>query len=45
MTTLLPEKSQGQRNLEGYSPWGCKELNMTEVTTHVGRDSGREPMD
>ena len=22
----------GQRNLAGYSPWGYKELNMTEVT-------------
>jgi len=24
----------GQRNLAGYSPWGCKELDMTEVTEH-----------
>ena len=22
---FLPETSHGQRNLEGYSPWGCKE--------------------
>ena len=22
-------KFQGQRGLEGYSPWGCKELDMT----------------
>ena len=31
-TTLvfLPEKSHGQRNLVGYSPWGCKESDMTE---------------
>jgi len=21
---FLPRKSQGQRNLAGYSPWGCK---------------------
>ena len=27
---LLPGKSQGQRSLVGYSPWGCKELDMTE---------------
>ena len=27
---LLPGKSHGQRNLVGYSPWGCKELDMTE---------------
>ena len=24
------EKSHGQRNLVGYSPWGLKELDMTE---------------
>ena len=27
---FLPEESQGQRNLLGYSPWGCKETNMIE---------------
>ena len=26
---LLPGKSYG-RTLVGYSPWGCKELDMTE---------------
>ena len=25
-------KSHGQRSLVGYSPWGCKELDMTEHT-------------
>ena len=25
-----PGKFRGQRNLPGYSPWGCKELNKTE---------------
>ena len=29
---VLPGKSHGQRNLPGYSPWGCKELNKTEHT-------------
>ena len=24
------EKSHGQRSLAGYSPWGCKELDVTE---------------
>ena len=24
------EKSNGQRSLAGYSPWGCKESDMTE---------------
>ena len=27
---VLPEKSHGQSSLEGYSPWDCKELDMTE---------------
>ena len=27
---LLPGKSQGQSSLVGYSPWGRKELDMTE---------------
>ena len=26
------EHLHGQRSLVGYSPWGCKELDMTEVT-------------
>ena len=29
---FLPGKSCGQRSLVGYSPWGCKELDMTETT-------------
>ena len=27
---FLPGKSHGQRNLAGYSPWGCKESDITE---------------
>ena len=27
---LLPGKSHGRRSLVAYSPWGCKELDMTE---------------
>ena len=27
---FFPGKSHGQSSLEGYSPWGRKELNMTE---------------
>ena len=27
---VLVTESQGQRSLVAYSPWGCKELNMTE---------------
>ena len=29
---FLPGQFHGQRSLEGYSPCGCKELNMTEHT-------------
>ena len=29
-----PGKFQGQRSLVDYSPWGCKELDMTEYMTH-----------
>ena len=29
---FLPGKFHGQRNLAGYSPWVCKELDMTEAT-------------
>ena len=36
---FLPRKSQGQRSLEGYSPWGHKELDMTEhLYTHTQRE-------
>ena len=31
---FLLGESQGQRSLAGYSPWGCKESDMTEVTQH-----------
>ena len=31
-TLILPGKSHGQRSLEGYSPWGHKEPDMTECT-------------
>ena len=27
----LPGESHGQRSLTGYSPWGCKKLDMTEL--------------
>ena len=32
---FLPGKFYGQRNLEGYSPWGQKESDMTEATEHA----------
>ena len=34
--TFFPGESRGQRSLEGYSPWGGKELDMTEhMHTHT----------
>ena len=32
---FLPGESHGQRSLAGYSPWGRKELDMTEATEHA----------
>ena len=32
---FLPGESHGQRSLVGYSPWGCKESDMTEQLTHL----------
>ena len=32
---FLPGESHGQRSLVGYSPWGGKELDMTERLTHI----------
>ena len=29
---FLPGESRGRRSLAGYSPWGRKELGMTEAT-------------
>ena len=29
-STFLPGKPHRQRSLVGYSPWGCKESDMTE---------------
>ena len=32
---FLPGEFHEQRNLVGYSPWGCKELDSTEQLTHT----------
>ena len=34
-SVFLPGEFHGQRNLVDYSPWGCKELDMTEWLTHT----------
>ena len=31
---FLPGEFHGHRSLTGYSPWVCKESDMTEVTKH-----------
>ena len=32
---FLPEKFHGQRSLEGYSSWYCKESDRTEHNAHI----------
>ena len=32
---FFPGESHGQKSLVDYSPQGCKELDMTEVTEHA----------
>ena len=32
---FLPRKFHRQRSLEGYSPWGLKELDTTKRQTHI----------
>ena len=32
---FLPRELHGERSLAGYSPWGCKESDMTEQLTHT----------
>ena len=41
--STIPGKFHGQRSLAGYSPWGCKELDMTEhIHTHTYMDEESE---
>ena len=40
---FLPGKSHGQRNLVGYSPWDCKELDVTEHTHMLGSANSSAP--
>ena len=37
---LLPEKSHGQRNLEGYSPWGRKRVRHDIATQQQNSNKG-----
>ena len=38
---FLPGEFHGQRSLLGYSPWGRKELDMTERLNYNNRLNGR----
>ena len=51
---FLPREFHGQRSLESYSPWSCKELGTTEQLTlslspknrqeaRVRNEEGRDP--
>ena len=40
---FLPGELHGQRSLEGYSPQGHKELDMTEQLTHTLKTLILEP--
>ena len=41
---FLPQKSNGQRSLAGYSPWGHKELDTTEATEHTLTEGEKRPV-
>ena len=34
-SSILAWEIHGQRNLADYSPWSCKESDMTEATEHA----------
>ena len=41
-SSILPEKSHGQKSLVGYSPWGSRELDRTEQPrTHNKRSTAK----
>ena len=39
---FLPEEFHGQRRLVGYSPWCCKESDVTERLTHTRKSDDIE---
>ena len=38
-SSILAWKIHGQRRLAGFSPWGCKESDMTEHADYISRNS------
>ena len=39
---FLSGELHGQRSLAGYSPWGCKESDMTEAHTQICREDSSQ---
>ena len=37
---FLPEKSHGKRSVTGYSPWDCKQSDMTEQLSTYAQTRG-----
>ena len=44
MLVFLLGESHGQRNLVGYSPWGCKESDTTEQLSTYWMQGNRKLM-
>ena len=42
---FLPEESHGQGSLVGYSPWGCKDSDMTWWLNNSNRDPRYSPLE
>ena len=42
---FLPGKFHGQRSVTDYSPWDCKESDVTKATEHTGRSLDWKPVD
>ena len=40
---FLPGESHREQRLMGYSPQGCKELDMTETTEHACTNTAKGP--
>ena len=40
-SSILAWRSHEQRSLVGYSPWGCKELHVTEQLSHCKDEESR----
>ena len=40
-----PGEFHGQRRLAGYSPWGCKEIDTTEVTSTFLKEESDTPIE